>query len=305
MKKLTTEKFITKSQSIYNDIYKYDKVNYTGANNHITLTCRKHGDFKITPNNHFHGKGCKECYHSKQCDSKNDFIEKAETLHNNKYDYSLVEYKNNRTKIKIICSEHGEFKQTPFNHLHNGGCSKCGDNRRFENTSSFIEKAEILHGNEYDYSLVEYKNSRSPVRIICSQHGEFSQRPSAHLQRQGCPICKESKGEKEIALFLAENNISFNRQYRFDNCRNKQPLPFDFYLLEYNICIEYNGKQHFEVVDYWGGKEGLEYRQKNDEIKNSYCKDNNINLYNIKYNDSIETCLVQIQTEQIKKGKRY
>lgn len=117
------------------------------------------------------------------------FIKKAQQIHNNKYDYSKVEYVNNRTKVCIICPEHGEFWQTPNSHLNGNGCSSCKGLKKLT-TKEFIERAKQVHGNKYDYSKTIYVNKRTKVCIICPIHGEFYQTPHNHVyQKQGCPEC--------------------------------------------------------------------------------------------------------------------
>ena len=218
--------------------------------------------------------------------SKDEFIEKSRKIHNDKYDYSLVEYKNNSTKVKIICSKHGIFEQTPNSHLSGKKCYLCDGNIKHTN-NSFIEKSRKIHSDKYDYSLINYINSQTKVKIICPIHGVFEQRPNDHIiGKQGCPICNESKGEKEIRNILNENNIKFESQKIFDKCKYKRKLPFDFYLPDYNICIEYDGKQHYKPIDYFGGEKELEKNKIRDKIKNNYCKNNNIKLLRIKYNDN-------------------
>ena len=122
------------------------------------------------------------------------FIIDAKKIHGDKYDYSLVDYKNNCTKVKIICPTHGEFEQTPNNHLSGKGCLKCyGDKTRIRcrsNREQFIPKADLIHNSFYSYSLVDYKNNCTKVKIICPTHGEFEQQPNNHLSGQGCPKCK-------------------------------------------------------------------------------------------------------------------
>lgn len=124
---------------------------------------------------------------------KNKFIEKANKVHNNKYDYSEVLYIDSITKIKIICPEHGEFFQTPQAHLRGNSCPMCanknrGHNKRW-NKEKFIIESIKKHGNIYDYSKVDYINSSTKVKIICKEHGVFEQTPSNHLNGQGCPKC--------------------------------------------------------------------------------------------------------------------
>ena len=117
----------------------------------------------------------------------NEFILKAKSVHSDKYVYDLVMYINAKTKIKIVCSEHGEFEQTPNKHLSGQGCGKCvGKNKT---TQDFINGAIKIHGNKYDYSLVDYKNNYTKVSIICEEHGLFEQEPTNHLFGQGCGKC--------------------------------------------------------------------------------------------------------------------
>jgi hypothetical protein len=146
------------------------------------------------------------------------------------------------------------------------------------NKEFFIKKAKLKHGDRYDYSLVEYINNKTKVKIMCKEHGKFEQRVDHHLNGAGCPICKESRGEAEIKKFCLKNKIKVIRQHRFKNCRDKKPLPFDFYLPEYNTCIEFNGRQHYISVPYWGGNKNLKNQQIRDKIKLEFCQKNNISL---------------------------
>jgi DNA G:T-mismatch repair endonuclease len=122
------------------------------------------------------------------------FIEKAKEIHGDKYDYSEVNYVNYLTKVKIICQNHGEFLQTPYNHLNGSNCPKCARintiNKQSSTTEQFIEKAKEIHGDKYDYSEVNYVNNHSKVKIICQKHGSFWQSPNNHIsQCQGCFEC--------------------------------------------------------------------------------------------------------------------
>lgn len=139
--------------------------------------------------------------------TQEEYLKKIKLVHGNRYDYSLVEYIGNHNKIKIICPKHGIFKQAATMHLtQKQGCPEYKGVKKLT-TEKFIKKAEIIHDYKYDYSLVDYKNNASNIIIICPKHGEFEQTPNRHLsQKSGCPVCNESKGEKEIAKIL-ENNI--------------------------------------------------------------------------------------------------
>jgi len=275
----TTEEFISEAKLVHVDKYDYSKVNYINSYNKVKIICPIHGNFEQLPFNHLHNNGCVKCS-GKNKPTNEEFIGKAKLIHGDKYDYSKVIYINNRSKIKIICEKHGVFEQTPDNHVHkNKGCPKCVG--RNKTTEEFIINAKAIHNNYFDYSLVDYKTSHSKIKIICLKHGVFKQDPSAHLQGQGCPICKESMGERDIRNYLTNNSIYFIRNKRFSDCKDKKPLPFDFYLPSYNICIEFDGEQHYKPIKYWNGADGLLDRQNKDKIKTNYCNRNNIELLRI------------------------
>ena len=121
------------------------------------------------------------------------FIEKAEKIHGDKYDYSLVDYIKWKVKVKIKCKIHGTFEQEPSNHLQGQGCKKCGlinsANKQRKSKKQFIIESKEIHGDKYDYSLVDYITINIKVKIICNQHGCFEQTPGHHLKGVGCSIC--------------------------------------------------------------------------------------------------------------------
>ena len=152
------------------------------------------------------------------------FIDRAKKIHNNKYDYSLVEYVNAISKVDIICPKHGIFSQTPNHHLRHHGCKICG----YENVSDilkmnitvFIENAKKKHGNKYDYSLVEIiKNNKNKVKIICKTHGIFIQRIDNHLNGQCCPKCiieqNSNKKRKTLKMFIEDSEVTHNIFYSY------------------------------------------------------------------------------------------
>ena len=230
--------------------------------------------------------------------TQKEFIDKANKIHNNYYDYSLVNYVKATSKVKIICPKHGEFEQQPNNHLFGQRCIKCmGDNvrkaRKFT-INTWIDKFKKIHGDRYNYSLVkefEGDGANNKIIIICSKHGEFLQTPNAHLHmKHGCPYCNISKGEDEIEKYLIKNNYIYKREYKFEKCLNietNKKLPFDFYLPNINKCIEFQGEQHFkEMGKYFESRNGgLKKRKERDKIKKEYCVNNNIELIEISYKD--------------------
>jgi hypothetical protein len=288
----TIENFIEKSIKIHGDKYDYSLIKYINNKTSVKIICKEHGMFEQRPDSHLSGRGCYACYGTKKR-SNLEFIEDAKKIHGNKYDYSLVKYENTNKKVKIICIKHGIFKKIPREHLNTingGGCPKCKPNFNLDR-NVFIEKSNIIHNNLYDYSLVEYINSHTPVKIICIKHGVFVQKPHKHtLQKQGCPKCKLSKGILKICNILKDSNIEYELEKKIEGCvsNNNVSLRFDIFLPDKNIYIEYDGEQHFRPVENWGGIESFNSVILRDSIKNKFCKDNYIKLIRISYLDDIE-----------------
>ena len=288
MKRLTTEEFIKRAKKAHRNKYDYSKVIYENCNKKVCIICPKHGEFWQLPITHIKGGGCPKCAGVKKHTTE-EFIELAKKVHGDKYDYSKVKYINNKTKVCIICPKHGEFWQTPNTHLSGQGCPKCSyEHGRCNKVSSktawngkdgFIKKADIVHNNKYDYSKVKYINNKTPVCIICPEHGEFWQRPDNHLHGQECPVCKTSKLENDILKWLKNKNIQFEYQKKFEWLKSKQNyLRLDFYIPKYNIAIECQGIQHFEPIDFFGGKKILFSQQKWDKLKKDLCESHNVKL---------------------------
>ena len=291
---LTTKEFIKRAKEKHKNLYDYSVVKYINSYTKIKIICSIHGVFEQTPQNHIFGQGCPRCGGTINLTTE-EFVKKAIKIHVGKYNYSLVKYINTETKVKIICPKHGVFMQSPEKHIKRSqGCPNCNNSAKLT-TAEFIEKAKKVHGDIYDYSKVIYKNSKTEVDIICQTHGLFKQKPDTHLRdKSGCQICRFSHGEKEVNKILKENNTEFITQKKFKNCKNKRPLPFDFYLPEQNICIEFNGIQHYKPISFFGGKKEFEKLKKRDKIKKDFCKKEKINLIIIKYNDNIEVELEDI-----------
>ena len=279
------EDFIKRSKDIHNNKYDYSLVKTIyGIKNKVEIICPEHGVFEQIVSNHLMGNGCRKC--SENIFRKNDFIEKSIIKHNGRYDYSLTKYINNNTNVKIICPEHGVFEQIPKLHLQRGsGCPYCVGKKM--NTELFIKKNKFKHNNKYDYSLVEYKGAYEKVILICPIHGKFSQKAYLHSGGSGCPVCKSSKSEKEIITILNNLNVEYIHQKSFKDCRNINILVYDFFLPKLNMCIEYNGIQHYKPIDFFGGEEGLKKTKIRDNIKKKYCSENNLKLLIISYKDNI------------------
>lgn len=299
--KMSLQEFINKCKIKHGDTYNYDKVDYINSNSKIIITCNFHGDFTQRASAHLHDtQGCPKCFYKKQSIEKSsniiDFIKKANTIHNYKYDYTKSEYQNSFIKIKITCPLHGEFFQTPAAHLNKQGCKKCGTislSLKLKNDpQKFINIANTVHNFKYDYSTIKYINCHTKISIICPLHGEFFQEPQSHLNGKGCKKCSSPKGELIILKYLEDNNIPYIPQYTHDLCRNpntKRKLSFDFYLPTYNICIEFDGLQHYKPFAFGSDRsestmiKNLKTTQEKDEIRNIFCKNNNIHLLRIPY----------------------
>lgn len=288
----TTDEWINEAIKVHGDKYDYSLVDYKKGIIKIKIICPIHGVFEQIPKNHIHrGDGCPKCSKRKKYTTK-EWINDAIKVHGHKYDYSLVKYKNKKTKVKIVCTEHGPFEQEACSHLQNHACPKCAG-CKISNTKDFIEKSNLIHNSKYNYSKTNYKNAHIKIIITCKKHGDFEQTPNKHLSGRGCPKCSNSLSEIMIEKELLDKNIKFETQKRFKDCKNIRTLPFDFYLPDYNLCIEYDGEQHFRENKIWG-KEKFESCKKHDQIKNIYCKENNIKLFRIKYNEDINKKLKEI-----------
>ena len=167
-----------------------------------------------------------------------EWIKKAKKVRGDQYDYSKVNYTGIKEKVCIICKEHGEFWQTPGDHINKlANCPKCGHTARVNGTSSttekFIEKAKKVHGDKYDYSKVHYKNAKTKIEIICPVHGSFWQTPNNHLNGQNCPECGLQSQIKKQSLTLKDFIDKSNKVHNFKYDYSKS----NYINHRSNICI--------------------------------------------------------------------
>jgi predicted nucleic-acid-binding Zn-ribbon protein len=253
-KNKTTEEFIEEANKVHPNTYDYpENIIYVNNRTYITIICKEHGPFKITPNNHLRGSGCPKCAGKNR--TTEEFIEKANKVHPNTYDYRETVYINARDKVIIICKEHGPFGQTPDTHLSGSGCPKCGvistANKLRSNTEEFIEKANKVHDNTYDYTETVYINAHDKVIIICKEHGMFKKTPNDHLRGSGCPGCNNrgySRTQIEWLNFISKRDgitiIHAENEGEFSIPNTK--FKADGYCVETNTVYEFHG-------DYWHG----------------------------------------------------
>jgi UDP-2,3-diacylglucosamine pyrophosphatase LpxH len=333
-KRMTTEDFIKKARIVHGDKYDYSKVEYLNSNTKVKIILNGIS-YHQKPEAHLFGK-CPENISKKL--TINQFIEKSKKVHGDKYDYSLVDYINNSTKVKIILNDI-IYEQTPAKHLD----GKCPEKIKRMTTKDFIKKAKLVHGDKYDYSLLNYRGIELPVEVIYKNkiysvlpyshllgkkvekiivknsedfikkaklvHGdkydyskveyinsdtkviiiinnkEYLYSPVEHL-KGGVPkgTILGSRGEEKIKYFLEKNKIDFKKEFTFEDCKHINKLPFDFYISEYNILIEYDGEHHFKQIKHYY-ESHFKNTLRNDSIKNNFALKNKIPLLRIPYTE--------------------
>lgn len=198
----------------------------------------------------------------------------------------LGEYKGNKNKVMVKSLEcNHSWGATPTNLLsRNSGCPHC---KGLTNTEGFVVKMMERYGSEFEI-LGEYKRNTTAIKVKhrnCG--GVFKASPKTLLSRGNCPKCMQSNGEAVVDRWLYNEGFDYEMQYRIGECRNTNPLPFDFMVNRKDgriVLIEVDGSQHFQKSNYWGkGSEQWEAIKRNDEIKNEYCKQNGITLLRIPY----------------------
>ena len=268
---------------------------YIDANTNIMHHCLIHNVFWETkPSRVLNGNGCKKCRIEKFKISNTKTQDKytEDVRLKNPNIEVLGEYVSAKTKILHTCLIHNVvWDALPTNILKGCGCSEClkekiGSKNGISH-NEYVDKLSKI--NPKIVALEEYLGTEIKIRHKCKLCGhKWRVKPGNVLSGKGCPKCNESHGEKYISNYLSINNIAYIPQHTFDSCKDKRQLPFDFYLPELNICIEYDGKQHYEAIDHFGGEEGLKVRQLHDQIKTDYCENNKIFLLRIKYDENIE-----------------
>jgi uncharacterized protein YozE (UPF0346 family) len=245
--------------------------------------------FETLPCNHLSRKGCCTTCFASPKKTKEQLQIESDEIHNNEYEI-IGNYINTDTKILIkhkVCNS--EFYQTPDKHLHNNKCPICYGKHRL--TKNIIqERSNSKYNSEYTI-IGDYINNSTPILIkhnICGT--EYEQSPANHLKDRVCFKCRgiQSNGEKIIDNYLSSKNIKFQFNKSVGNCNfNNKKLRFDFFIPLHNLCIEYDGEQHFKPISKFGGEERYRISQIRDSIKDKWCIENNIKLIRISYKESI------------------
>lgn len=283
--KLNTELFIKRAKIIHGDFFDYSKTKYINSKTKVCIICPIHGEFWVLPHSHLQGVKCKKCMIDKNKIKYEDFIERAIKLHGNKYDYSKAKeefpfIKNIRSKITIICPIHGEFKQSIFGHLNGYGCNKCGCETTASKTSLTQEEAINrlidIYGNKYDYSKVNFINTKKKIILICPIHGEVEVNAYLAFKGCGCPKCNKEASYKKMMI---TNEKWIERAKKIHNGR------YDYSLTEYNgyyskvkIICPIHGEFEQTAYDHLQGKGCPKCKlSKMEKEWMDYLEDNNIN----------------------------
>ena len=317
MRRLTQKDIISRIKEVHGDTYDLSKVNYVNRRTKILVGCKNHDSihyWETTTEQLFRGQVCNICGKNnaskKRRVSFKEFIKTAESNHPKEYwnRYKVINesYTLLSGKVSVICKKHNIKWDILAQVFAKGqGCRECS----FEKTSlalrmplsEIIEKGKRLYNDKYDYSKTKQPNNQNDeILVICPKHGEFNTIVGNHISsnlRSGCPICNASRGEKKLIEYFTNKNIPFEVQKTFKDLRNERKLRFDFYIKSINTVIEFNGRQHYEPVTAFGGKEAFKECQKLDNIKKQYCVDNNIYFEVIKYDQDINIRMDEILTK--------
>lgn len=269
--------------------------NYIDNETKILHRCKIHNiEWMIKPANALRGKGCQLCKIDKiKVNKKKQYEQYITELSVINPDIDIIGlYINANTPVMHRCKKHNiEWMIRPADALRGHGCEQCKKEKFIDSKTrtqeEYINELKIKNPNIDVIGM--YISAKTPILHKCKIcENQWLVRPDQILNGgHGCPICNISHGEKEISDYLIDNSIFFIPQYTFDDCRYKKVLPFDFYLPDYNACIEYDGQQHFEQIDFFGGEEKFKKTIQRDEIKTNYCLVNNIRLLRISYDENV------------------
>ena len=247
-------------------------------------------------------QGCAKCYHNTQKISNEEFLERAKV---NKHVKIIGKYKGSRDKIEVECSYCNKKFFTRAEHIwqnrgHLSCMEKMVERKPTMTQEDFLEKLKMI--TDTIVPLDTYVKNSEKMKFKCLVCGKIWTTQTGHVLHgeSGCPYCRVSNGEKKVEKFLLDNRINYIKEAKFEDCKDKLCLPFDFYLPDYNVCIEYDGEQHVRPAF---GEKPFIMTVLHDAMKNNYCKWNNINLIRIPHTDfdNIEVIL----TEFIKKIDNY
>ena len=286
VKKRTAEEYKEELKSINPNIEPYEE--YINTDTKILHKCLICGNiWKAAPTNILRGNSCPDCASLKRRKTTEEYKSELKSINPNIE--PLEEYVTAHVKILhkcLICGNTWKIKSNDA--LRGVGCPKCNTVKK--TTEEY--KSELKEKNPNIEPLEEYINNKTKILHKCLKcENTWKTTPSSILKGNGCPHCRSSHGEKAVENFLLENKISFIPQKKFSDCKDKQPLPFDFYLPEKNIAIEYQGIQHYKPVETFGGEKRLHKQRHHDWLKRKYCQKKGITLITISYKENVKNVL--------------
>ncbi len=236
--------------------------------------------------------------------TKEDFINKARAIHGDKYNYDFVDYKNNCTKITIVCPLHGFFEQNPIKHISGSGCIHCArdltGNKLRKPLEVFIKEAKEVHQDKFDYSKVNYTNDRTKITIGCPIHGDIEIAPYRHLKKHGCYKCgnKENKGGYSRGEYIKKAKGRICTFYTI-RCFNEEESFYKIGITVVGLLKRYNTTErmpyNYEIISEVFGEAGfiwdLELKEKRKLKEFHYTP-------NIPFKGAVTECFTQFSINE-------
>lgn len=255
----------------------------------MRMRCQHGHEFKISFQNLKKGNGCSYCYKYRKL-THDDVYQKCKEK-----GFELkTPYINAKTKIIVVCENGHDWETTWPKIQGNRPCPYCSGKRIHMND---VIKNITREGYEILTEITpDMRFSSARLTLKCPEGHVYETTYQVWQGGCRCPHHNRSLGEEKVSDILRDMNIKFMTQYTFNECKDVNKLPFDFYIPKYNLCIEYDGRGHHEPID-WAGrgdewaKEQFEWVKKHDSIKNDFCLHNNIKLLRIPYWEDIENTI--------------
>ena len=294
------EEFKNICNTIHDYKYDYSKVEYVNNYTHVLVGCSAHNlEWSVQANSHMKGARCRECANEsiskKLRRSFDDYLIIFKNVHGDIFDFSRSDYKGSKEPILVICEKGHEWWVAPQKLADGAKCSYCLG--RHKTREEFIKQSNIENNFRYTYDNVVYVNNHTKVSVTCPIHGDFLVTPMNHMKKgqpRGCPSCQHSRGELAVRKVLQNMNLKFTPEFWFSDCKNINPLPFDFAIFNADKSIKFlcemQGQQHYTPVCFGGiskerAEENFIRTQLTDSIKKDYCQKNGIPLLCIHYSD--------------------
>jgi hypothetical protein len=272
----TTEEWIKQAKAVHGDRYDYSETVYNGWLQQLDIICPVHGKFSQRADNHVHGFNCWKCTNKARSNTQ-EFIEKAKQIHGDKYDYSLVVYRSDVKKVKIICPIHGVFEQAPRETLDGCECPMCAMEKR----NMDIKSSKTHKINEEGVIVSDYGEAWKQAEHYCFITPEELNKPKEK---------PKTDNRKGIDRLLIDRRIRYITNHEVRD--KKIWTTFDYYLPDKNIYIVYRKEEDYEKRNYFDYKITINKYEKNDKLKEKWCKENGYHFLTVKYSDNIEQVIV-------------